>query len=232
MSRNVRVPSLWDVETVIRFPPVREMNVAAVSTRDVDEFCHRYHYTDTAGNQTWRWGLWFGPMLLGIVAYNLPTPTVCESVFGAANQEHVWHMGRLALADAAPKNCESRLIGGSLRAIQKDYQSVWGILTYAATDAGHIGYVYQATNALYTGLGGKTTYFTDRSGARRGGHLHGHVSEQRATEMGWVRHSGGLKHRYIYVLGNARQRHERMTLLQYPVLPYPKAASNETGLAQ
>lgn len=30
-------------------------------------------------------------------------------------------------------------------------------------------------------------------------------------------------YRYVYVLGNKKQRRERMKLLRLPILPYPKA---------
>lgn len=220
----MRQAALWDVEDSQVIPAVRDMIVAPVTSADVREFCHRYHYTGVGNNLNWRWGLWHGPMLLGVVSYNMPTRSVCASVFGPDHLHQVWHMGRLALAELAPRNSESRLIGGSLRAITREYPEVWAVLTYAATDAGHIGYVYQATNALYTGTGGDPVYYTDQAGNRRGTHLDGHgVTADRAAALGWVRHQGGVKHRYVYVLGNRSERRARLEALRLPVLPYPKS---------
>jgi hypothetical protein len=222
--------SLWDAEDEITIPKVREMQVRHVSVGDVDEFCQRYHYTRTGGNRTWRYGLWSGPTLWGVVAYNLPTPDVCRSVFGAKHgPEHVWHMGRLVLPDHAPRNSESRLIGGSLRLIERGYPDVWGVLTYAATDAGHIGYVYQATNAIYIGQGGRYVFFVDQEGRRRGGHNGGHVSNAQALSQGWAVMSAGVKHRYVYILGNKRERRQRLALLRFPALPYPKVIGELAG---
>jgi hypothetical protein len=100
---------------------------------------------------------------------------------------------------------------------------VWAVITYAATDVGHIGTVYQATNALYTGTGGETWFYVDQQGRRHGTHHGGQrVHLDRAELMGWRREQGGVKHRYLYVLGNKTQRRQRMALLRYPVLPYPK----------
>lgn len=227
MDRQALEVSLFDVENETIMPRVADMEVHPVGTRDVQEFARRYHYTATGGNASWRWGLWHGATLLGIVAYNLPTRETCESVFGPEHFDKVWHMGRLALADDAPRNSESRLISGSLKAIKESHPSTWGVLTYAATDVGHIGYVYQATNALYTGTGGDSHYFTDQSGKRRSTYLGGKgVGRVRAAEMGWTRHEGGVKHRYLYVLGSKSQRKERMRLLRLPSLPYPKAIAN------
>lgn len=224
MDRQALNLSLFDVDETTSDVKVRDTTISPVSTRDVAEFCKRYHYTETAGSALWRWGLWHGHTLLGVVAYNLPTRETCEMVFGKGHHDKVWHMGRLALADDAPANSESRLIGGSLRAIRDGHPGVWGVLTYAATDVGHVGYVYQATNAIYTGTGGHAHYYKDAKGLRRATYLGGKdVPLSRALAMGWTRHEGGPKYRYVYVLGSKSQRKERMKLLLLPSLPYPKA---------
>ena len=217
--------SFWDADDLTEPIRVRDTVVGPASTADVAEFCRRYHYTNTGGNMTWRWGLWHGVTMLGVVAYNLPTRPACEAVFGAEHYDRVWHMGRLSLADIAPPNSESRLIGGSLRAIEEFHPNVWAVLTYAATDVGHVGYVYQATNALYVGMSAPSHFYIDQAGARRPPKQGLNVSMEKARERGWTVHHEGGKHRYVYLLGNKRERRERRALLRYPVLPYPKAAS-------
>jgi hypothetical protein len=217
------VASLWDVEDVETMPAVRDMTVGPVTAADVREFAQRYHYSGSANNAMWRWGLWHGPVLLGVVSYNLPTQRTCASVFGPEHQHRVWHMTRLILAEDAPRNSESRLIGGSLRAISRQYPDVWAILTFAASSARHVGYVCQATNAIYTGIGGSSGFYTDRSGSRRATNLDGwFVGAERAADMGWTLHRESAKHRYVYVLGTKRQRRVRLALLRLPSLPYPK----------
>lgn len=220
--------SLFDVEDVAVMPKVRDMTVAPVSTRDVIEFARRYHYTENGGSATWRWGLWHGAVLHGVVAYNLPTRTVCESVFGKAYYAHVWHMGRLILAESSPRNSESRLIGGSLRAIERQYPSVWCVLTYAAADVGHVGTVYQATNALYTGSSSLEHYYIDTLGQRRSNYVNGaRLSKDDAVGRGWSVHDSLPKHRYVYILGSKTQRRQRLALLRFPVLPYPKKTGGD-----
>lgn len=196
------------------------MQIGPVSARDVREFTHRYHYTGLGGNAQWRWGLWRGAVLYGVVSYNLPTISTCVSVFGAEHKHQVWHMSRLALADAAPPNSESRLIGLSLRAVHAENPGVWAVITYADPSVGHIGYVYQATNAIYTGTGGHLNHWVDLDGNRRAEHMDGKTI---TAESGWTRHKGLPKHRYIYILGNKAERRQRLALLRYPSLPYPKA---------
>jgi hypothetical protein len=134
-------------------------------------------------------------------------------------------MHRLALSEGSPRNSESRLIGGSLRSIGKLYPNTWAVLTYADTNAGHIGTVYQATNAIYTGTGGHTTFYIDGQGGRHSTYIRGHqVTASEAVKRGWEkRDAPGVKHRYVYILGSKTQRRQRRELLRYPVLPYPKA---------
>lgn len=238
--KREHIPSLFDVEDVASMPAVADTFVAPVGPRDVQEFCERYHYSETGGNMTWRYGLWNGVTLLGIVSYNLPTRSACMSVFGEEHgPDHVWHMGRLVFPDAAPKNSESRLIAGSLNLIKRDHPEVWAVLTYAApevidprTGLGQIGIIYQATNALYTGLGGEPTYYVDQKGKRRGGHLGGHnVTIARGKALGWDRRKGKMKHRYVYILGSKTQRRQRRAMLRYPVLPYPKRDPSSASTA-
>jgi hypothetical protein len=145
-------------------------------------------------------------------------------VFGPEHGvDKVWHMGRLILSEDSPHNSESRLIGASLREIERTRPDVWAVLTYAATDAGHIGYVYQATNALYIGAAVPIKFYVDDAGNRRGSHQGGGwVSRSEAKSRGWSINRGGLKHRYVYILGSKTQRRQRRALLKYDVLPYPK----------
>ncbi len=223
-ARNV---SLFDVDDVTGFGPVRDMTVTRVSGTDVDEFCRRWHYSNTGGSMSWRYGLWDGYTLVGVVAYNLPTMPVCESVFGPEMWDSVCHMGRLVCADEAPRNVESRLIAESLRMLKKDKPQFRAVLTFAATGEGHIGYVYQATNALYCGITTPRHYYMDQQQRRRAPKQGTNLSIGKATELGWTVHYETGKHRYIYLLGSKTERKEAMRLLRYTPQPYPKAARHD-----
>lgn len=221
--------SLWDALDVTEYGPVRDMQVHPVPTRDVDEFCKRWHYAHHGGAMAWTYGLYDGPVLVGVVAYNIPTMPACSAYFGADKWEWVAHMGRLVCADDAPRNVESHLIAGSLKLLKEARPVVRAVATYAATGVGHIGYVYQATNALYLGTTASSHYYIDRQGRRRtpkqnqGPNKNGNVKKSLALSWGWTVHDDPPKHRYVYLLGNKTERKEARALLKFPVLPYPKA---------
>ena len=218
--------SLFDVEETTTTPHVRDMIVAQVSPSDVQEFARRYHYTGMPGSACWRWGLWHGPVLHGVVAYNNGNPRMGSAVLGEEHGQKVWHMGRLMIADKSPRNSESRLIGGSLRAIERKHPNVWAVITYADESVGHIGTIYQATNALYTGTTELTShspipFYVNESGQRKA--YRAVVDQGRTSLPGWTLcKTDKPKHRYVYILGSKTQRRQRLQLLKLPVFPYPK----------
>lgn len=208
---------------------VRDTEIGPASVADVSKFCEKWHYTGRAGSAFWRYGLYYRGELIGVVAYNMPARSVCSSVFGPKYVDTVRHMGRLVLAEDAPRNSESRLIAGSLKQFKRDHPHVTAVLTYAATDAGHIGYVYQATNAIYTGTGGDGHYFLDELGHRRStktkvAGVNRRLTKQEALDRGWTVHKSLPKHRYLYLLGSKTERAGLLRSLRYKALPYPKEA--------
>ena len=225
--------SLFDVENVETMPKVRDMTVGPASMRDVREFARRYHYTGMEGSAAWRWGLWYGPVLHGVVAYNNGTRGMGAAALGEEHAAKAWHMGRLILSDASPRNSESRLISGSLHAIERERPDVWIVVTYADEEVGHIGTIYQATNAIYTGTTDETSgtaglSYVNDAGQRRSWRSIRETGRKEVT--GWRLSTGSKpKHRYVYILGSKTQRRQRMKLLRYPVLPYPKKEAATNG---
>ena len=229
MAREV---SLFDVDDATGFSSVADMTVSRVPPKDVNEFCRRWHYTSHGGATSWSYGLWDGVVLVGVCSYNMPTMDACSCVFGADEWRRVLHMGRLVCADEAPRNSESRLIAGSLRHLSIDLPDIRAVLTYAAQSQGHVGYVYQATNAIYTGTGGHSVIYLDDRGRQRsdyqrgmvlnGVRLKGQISAAQAIQLGWTRSAGPPKHRYVYLVGNRAERRYWRSRLLLPVLPYPK----------
>src|SRR5262245_22549741 len=130
MTRPARQTALWDAENETP-PRVAEMTIGPATKADCDEFTARYHYSGHGTNQHWRYGLWHDVVLWGIAGFNLPTENVQKSVFGNEHKQHVAHLSRLALAEHAPLNSESRLLAGALHAFHRDHPEFWAVLTYA-----------------------------------------------------------------------------------------------------
>ena len=211
-------------------PKVSEMHIEPVSLALVREFCAQFHYTGLPGNAAWRWGLYSGSNLYGVIAYNNGTRGLGASILGDEHARKVWHIGRIVMSEDAPTNSESRIIGLSLREIHRTRPDVWAVVTFADEEMGHIGTIYQATNAIYTGTTDSTSgtarlYFKNKAGQIRSWRS---IREAgRSGVDGWeLQKATKPKHRYVYVLGTSRQRRQRLALLKFPAIAYPERVAH------
>jgi hypothetical protein len=168
-------------------------------------------------------------------------------------------LGRFVLADRVPANAESWFLGRVFRLAGRD--GVRGVVSFsdpvARRDAmgrlvfpGHIGVIYQASNAIYAGRGSARTILVlpdgrvlneralaklralDRGHRYVEGLLRGFGAPPRrgAEPTAWLARAlaaAGIRrlhhpgnHRYLFRLGNRADR--RSILVGLPSLPYPK----------
>tara|TARA_R110002020_G_C15952888_1_gene745800 strand:+ start:56 stop:673 length:618 start_codon:yes stop_codon:yes gene_type:complete len=154
------------------------------------------------------YGLFNYKDLVGIVAYSIPaSASLCEGIAGKNNKHLVLELSRLVLKNNK-KNEASMLIGASLNLLPKPKI----IVSYADTAQKHLGVVYQATNFLFTGTSKPRTDMAGKDGKHSRHHL-GDNSK---------RVYRSAKHRYIYLLGNKKQKKILKKQLNYPLMDYPK----------
>lgn len=167
--------------------------------------------------------------MIGVVTYGVPfSPPLRVGVCGEKWSQSVLELNRLCCENT--KNTASRLVGVSLRLLPKP--SV--IVSYADTEHGHVGYVYQSTNFIYTGLSAKRTDWKIKGRE----HIHGGTiadeSYGQENRADWMREKYGddfylqdrpRKHRYIYFCGTKQQVKAMRSDLRYEVEPYPKGES-------
>jgi len=134
-------------------------------------------------------------------------------VCGKEMAHHVYELTRLYTRDDCPKNTESRFISYALSDLKK-LDLI--IISYADDGMGHCGYVYQATNWIYTGLSAKRTDVY----VGKGKHSRTYTEEQRQHRVRKIR---SRKHRYLYICGNKRFKKEVLGKIKYPIVnEYPK----------
>jgi hypothetical protein len=161
---------------------------------------------------------------LGVVVYGVSaSSTLLRGICGNDQAQNVYELTRLWVDDSVPKNGESFLIGNTLRLLDKEI-----VVSYADSSQNHIGIVYQATNWIYTGLSSK---FKDPKvkGLEHQHHAtyaHGLSNAQVIEKYG--QHNVYFverprKHRYIFFNASKSRKKQLLSLLRYPVLPYPKA---------
>lgn len=206
-----------------------EMDVTAIPTKEAIPWLMKKHYAKRKCPVSHAFGAWRGSVMVGVVTYGTPvSATLRAGICGVEWSSCVLELNRLCCENT--KNVASRLVGRSLRMLPKPCI----VVSYADTDQGHIGYVYQATNFIYTGLSAKRTDWKIEGRE----HLHGATvaDESRGMEhrSEWMREKYGdafylkdrpRKHRYVYFCGNNKQRAAMMSSLKYSIKPYPKGAT-------
>ena len=213
-------------------PSEREKNTVTVEpipTKEAEPWLLQRHYARRMCPISHAFGAYKDGELKGVVTYGTPASApLREGVAGKKWAEVVLELNRLCCVSV--KNMASRLVGQSLRMLPRPSL----VVSYADTAQGHVGYIYQATNFLYTGLSAKRTDWKIKGRE----HLHGATvadeSRGQKNRAEWMRKKYGddfyledrpRKHRYIYACGNKKQRAEMLHQLRYPVKPYPKGES-------
>jgi len=105
------------------------------------------------------------------------------------------------------------------------------IVSFADSSVDHHGYAYQATNWIYTGLSAKRTEWVIKGME----HLHSKSIADKAKKGGgrWeelkkmygdrlCKRERPRKHRYIYLIGNKKERRDMLEKLKYRPIDYPK----------
>ncbi len=184
-------------------------------------YVKRYHYLHRACPCSVAFGLFRGGEVVGVIVYGTPSSAPLRSgICGPDRAGDVVELCRLWIQDGQPKNSASHLIGRTLPKCGKPI-----VVSFADTSQGHVGVVYQATNWIYTGLSAKRTNWTIEGDAR---HCQTIADKHTAAQLretygaAFTLQPRPLKHRYVYFNCDRKTRQELLSLLRYPVLPYPK----------
>ena len=187
---------------------IGEYNIEKISYADTKPFILDIHYAKRMPSISYAYGLYKKNNLIGIISYGSPvSPSLCKGIAGENNRSLVLELNRLVLKNNE-KNQASMLIGASLRLLPKPKI----IVSYADTAQNHLGVVYQATNFMFTGT---TKPRTDMAG-KDGKHSRHHLGDRTKRVY------RSAKHRYVYILGNKKDKRRLMKDFNYEVMPYPK----------
>lgn len=187
------------------------MKVLPVDPKETYDWLLNMHYAKRIPQIMKAFGLYDGNKLIGVVTYGIPaSPSLCMGICGKEYSDKVLELNRLCLLNN-DKNQSSFLVSNSIKQLPKPTI----VVSYADTSQGHVGYVYQATNFLFTG----TTKERTDMGGRDGKH-------SRHSKDPSIRVFRSAKHRYILFHGSKTDKKILRKLLNYEVLPYPKGDTN------
>jgi hypothetical protein len=208
------------------------LSVVKMPAKEAEPWLLIRHYAKRRCPISYAFGAYRGQELIGVVTYGTPlSSTLRDGICGKDMSENVLELNRLCCENS--KNVASFLVGRSLRMLPKP--SI--VVSYADTAQGHVGYIYQATNFIYTGL---SAPFKDPM-VKGFEHKHhttiGDEGRGHASRVQYLRNKYGndnvyyieraRKHRYVYLCGDKKQKLAMRLALRYQQEQYPKGESRQ-----
>jgi hypothetical protein len=184
-----------------------------ISEQTYDWLLHK-HYAKRIPSISYAFGLYQSEILKGVLTIGKPaSPSLCDGVCGKEFSQYVYELNRLCVDDNLEKNVLSYFVSQALKLIKDDLI----IVSYADTMMSHNGYIYQATNWIYTGATKERTDigFEDGTHSR---HYNKNIDYS-------IRKFRSSKHRYIYFLGKLKRTFSKN--LKYQIEEYPKGENKK-----
>lgn len=195
------------------------MKVKRIESRDTHNFLLNMHYAQRIPSISYAFGLIIKGKLVGVCTFGKPASnSLCIGVCGKEYSSQVYELNRLVVDEGLKKNTLSWFVSRCLKELKKENLI---IVSYADTGMGHNGYIYQATNFLYTGA---TKERTDKYTPNN---KHSRHYDDRYDHLRKVRTS---KHRYVYFTNKKDKK--MISSLNYPILPYPKDENKNYTLGE
>ena len=209
-----------------------EFETRSVPFSEAKEWVRYKHYAHRIPTICYAFGLYWHGVLQGVCTFGIPpAKDLATGAMGPGYKDMFLELNRLVVNDGLPRNALSFFVASCLRMLPRPMV----VVSYADSGVGHHGYIYQATNWLYTGLTDRHViwevkglermhqrHITDGS-AKVG---HGKSKREALIELYGdrvVESERSRKHRYFQFLGDKRQVRKMRRDLKYPVIPdYPK----------
>lgn len=209
--------------------------VISIKTETVKEWFLKKHYAKRIPSISFCFALLNEQNItVGVCSFGRPIAhALVQHAFKGEYQDNFLELNRLVTNDDLDKNACSFFLGQCLKQLPNPKV----IVSYADSSQNHNGYIYQATNWIYTGLSAKFMDYMVKGYE----HLHsasvmdmvgrsdtnGHLNKvellkQKFGEDNVYQVERSRKHRYFYFLGNKNDKKNMINKLKYKVFSYPK----------
>lgn len=198
--------------------------VKPIDYQDCKEWFMKKHYAHRMPPVEFCFGLYQQQNLCGVCSYGTP---VSSTLRNCIKGYKLYELNRLVINENMPKNTLSWFVSKTIKMMPLPCV----LVSYADTSQGHHGYIYQATNWIYTGLSIPfKDYFIEGLENMHHTTLHD-LSRGKENRTEWLKDKFGdklkiveraRKHRYFYFNGNKYDKKNMISLLTYEIQPYPK----------
>ena len=199
------------------------LKVLQIKNEETEPWLLRKHYAKRLPHISYAFGLYRQNDLVGVITYGNPaSDALCRGVCGEEYKHMVTELNRLCLQDNK-KNEASFLVANSLKLLPKPKI----VVSYADTSQNHVGYIYQATNFMYTGLSAKRTEWRIIGSNKHSRTITAQASlnERKTNTEKYELVDRPRKHRYIFIVANKKIKKEIIKKMNYKSEPYPKGDS-------
>lgn len=186
------------------------IEIKVIDNETATMFIMPRHYAGRRPSISYAFGMYVNRCLQAVVTYGKPaSPSVCKNLCGPQNADRVYELNRLCRDEECTVPM-SYFVSKTLKLLSP-LDLI--IVSYADSGMHHHGYIYQATNFLYTGMtcARLDSYAGDGKHSRHA---------KCGSDIKVVRTQ---KYRYVYFCTNNKKLKKRWeTELKYPIQPYPK----------
>lgn len=123
--------------------------VIAIARNRAKPWILEKHYAKRMPPISFVFGLFCGKELKGICAFGNALAPGVSNTFGNDYTSFIYELVRLCIDDDCDRNVGSFFVSKSLLLLGGPKI----VISFADSNVGHVGYIYQATNWIYTGLG-------------------------------------------------------------------------------
>jgi hypothetical protein len=193
------------------------------------------HYSHKKTSCSVALGIFYDEKIIGCLTYGHPIGrNAIKSICSSLENNQVFELTRLWIADGYGNNIESWFIGQSFKFIKENHPNIKCLLSYADPNVGHSGSIYQATNWLYQRSETWKTNFIEIDGImihpktcndRYGTHSVEKLKQITGKDVKTIKVK--MKNRYIYFICDKKEKRGYLKELKYPIMPYPKVVENE-----
>jgi len=211
---------------------MKNHKVVKIKNQECKEWFLHKHYAKRIPTISYAYGLYIDNCLEGVCSFGRPmSHTLIKGAFNGLYENSFLELNRLVVNEGLKKNTLSFFISQCFKQLPKPMV----LVSYADTSQNHHGYIYQATNWIYTGLSAKrpdyfikglnlhTASITDSLGRtdKKEGIKQVTLLKEKYGDDFYTK-DRSRKHRYFYFLGTKKDRKEMIKNLAYKIEPYPK----------
>jgi hypothetical protein len=214
---------------------IMQISVQKVPKNVYSDWILNKHYAKRMCQVSHAFGLYIDGIISGVVTYGMsPSATLAASIAGDEYKSIVYELNRLITENNLPKNVLSTFVSKTFKLLPKPLI----IVSFADPNSGHHGYIYQATNFIYTGISSNTTQYRYPDGKE----FHFKNFRHKKHSSSFKRQLGKPdvtnqdiidfydlqkvniqgKHRYIYIIGSKTEKKNIMKNFRLEILKYPK----------